>query len=119
MRLYLSSFAMGNHPERLAALAPRGTRASVVVNALDDFPGARQEWLASQSEALERLGFIPEELDLRSYFDSPQRLETDLTCATLLKRRCRSLRSRFRVTCSSAALRRDRLVTISNTPPSQ
>jgi dipeptidase E len=28
MRLYLSSFAMGNHPERLAALAPRGTRGN-------------------------------------------------------------------------------------------
>ncbi len=65
---------MGDHPERLATLAPTGTRASIVVNALDNFPRAREEWLARQSEALENLGFMPEELDLRNYFGSPERL---------------------------------------------
>jgi len=78
MRLYLSSFEMGSHPERLVALASRGTRASIVVNALDNFPYARQEWLARQRETLEALGFVQEELDLRNFFDSPERLASAL-----------------------------------------
>jgi dipeptidase E len=79
MRLYLSSFELGNRPQRLTALVPPGTRTSIVVNALDNFPRAREEWLAHQSESLERLGFIAEELDLRNYFRSPESLGPDLT----------------------------------------
>jgi hypothetical protein len=32
-------------------------------------PAGRDRWLASQTEALDRLGFFAEELDLREYFD--------------------------------------------------
>ncbi len=74
MRLYLSSFELGNRPQRLVALASPRTHASVVVNALDNFPCVRGEWLASQRQALERLGFVVEELDLRNYFGCPERL---------------------------------------------
>jgi hypothetical protein len=39
MRLYLSSFRMGDHPEYLAALAGAPGRSAVVIaNALDDAP---------------------------------------------------------------------------------
>jgi dipeptidase E len=65
---------MGNHPERLAALVPPRTRAMIVVNALDNAPQAREEWLAGQTEDLESIGFAPEELDLRKYFGRPERL---------------------------------------------
>jgi dipeptidase E len=84
MRLYLSSFKIGNHPDRLAALARPGTRARIIVNALDNSPHARKEWLASQSEALKRLGFVPEELDLRKYFAWPERLAPALACSGLI-----------------------------------
>jgi dipeptidase E len=46
----------------------------IVVNALDNAPPAREEWLASQIEDLESIGFAPEELDLRKYFRCPERL---------------------------------------------
>jgi len=42
MRLCLSSFKMGNHPDQLAVLAPPGTRTSIVVNALDKLPRAER-----------------------------------------------------------------------------
>ena len=39
MRLYLSSFRMGGHPDHLAALVGEsGRRAVVIANALDDAP---------------------------------------------------------------------------------
>jgi len=74
MRLYLSSFGLGNRPERLVALVPPRARVKVVVNALDNFPQARDEWLRRERQDLERLGFLPEELDLRDCFGSPSRL---------------------------------------------
>ena len=78
MRLYLSSFGLGNRPERLVALVPPRARVKVVVNALDNFPQARDEWLGRERQDLERLGFLPEELDLRDCFGSPSRLERAL-----------------------------------------
>lgn len=69
---------MGNRPERLVAVVAPGARASVIVNALDNLPHAGEEWLASQTAALENLGFMPEELDLRNYFGAPERLQPDL-----------------------------------------
>lgn len=38
MRLYLSSFRMGDHPEKLARLAGRGASVAVIANAMDDAP---------------------------------------------------------------------------------
>jgi dipeptidase E len=68
MRLYLSSIKTGNCPERLVSLAGNGARVALILNALDNFPGPRAEWLESQTQALKNLGFVPEELDLRDYF---------------------------------------------------
>jgi dipeptidase E len=68
MRLYLSSFELGNQPSRLTSLAGRRKRVALILNALDNRRDARDKWLASQTEALTRLGFIVEELDLRNYF---------------------------------------------------
>ena len=41
MRLYLSSFDLGNRPEELVALAGSARRAAAIVNALDHWPEAR------------------------------------------------------------------------------
>jgi len=84
VRLYLSSSGTGNHHDRLVALAPPGARACVILNALDNFPRAREEWSAEQTAALESLGFVPQQLDLRNYFDSPDGLASALTVAGLI-----------------------------------
>jgi len=68
LRLYLSSFLFGNRPDRLVALAGQGGRAGLILNALDNLPAVRTNWLAAQTEALKALGFAPAEVDLRDHF---------------------------------------------------
>lgn len=70
MRLYLSSFRMGDCAERLLELTRGGRRAVVIANATDTYPPAdRPEAVAREITALSELGFEPTELDLRDYFD--------------------------------------------------
>ena len=78
MRLYLSSMTYGTHPERLVQLAGRGSRVAIVMNALDNFPDEREHFARANQQALQDLGFIADELDLRAYFDAPGRLEQAL-----------------------------------------
>jgi dipeptidase E len=75
MRLYLSSFDLGNRPDELVALAGAARRAAVIVNALDNAPDARARWLAAQTDRLADLGFSVVELDLRRYFGATDRLQ--------------------------------------------
>ena len=75
MRLYLSSFLLGNHAEKLVALAGDGKRAALILNALDNRQEARDRYGVSQTDALSQLGFSVEELDLRKYFGKPDALE--------------------------------------------
>ncbi len=68
MRLYLSSFRLGNRPERLVELAGR-KKALVIANACDLFPEAeRRPRVERELEALSALGFWAQELDLRRHF---------------------------------------------------
>jgi dipeptidase E len=85
MRLYLSSFRMGDHPEHLAALVGKdGRRAVVIANAMDDAPpDVRRAGVELELAALADLGFDAAELDLRGYFDQEQRLRHDLAGACL------------------------------------
>lgn len=80
MRLYLSSFRMGDHPEHLAALVGEdGRRAAIIANAMDDAPPeVRRAGVELELAALADLGFDAAELDLRGYFDQEQRLRHDL-----------------------------------------
>ena len=80
MRLYLSSFRMGDHPEHLVALAGGDGRRSVVIaNAMDDAPpGVRRASVELELAALADLGLGAAELDLRDYFGHQQRLRQDL-----------------------------------------
>jgi dipeptidase E len=75
MRLYLSSFRMGDHPDRMLALL-RGRRAgaevAVIANALDAQAGdERLAGVRREVDALTRLGLRPAEVDLRRFFDRP------------------------------------------------
>ena len=85
LRLYLSSFRMGNHPEHLAALAGGdGRSALVIANALDDAPAeVRRSGLERELAALADLGFDGAELDLRDYWGQEQHLRRDLAGAAL------------------------------------
>ena len=84
MRLYLSSFDLGNCPEELVALAGAARRAAIIVNALDDAPEGRAHWLKAQNDKLVRLGFSVVELDLRGYFGAIDRLKVFLSSIDLV-----------------------------------
>jgi len=80
VRLYLSSFRMGDHPEHLVALAGGdGRRGVIIANAMDDAPlDVRRASVELELAALADLGLGAAELDLRGYFSDPQRLRQDL-----------------------------------------
>jgi dipeptidase E len=66
MKLYLSSFRLGHHPEHLVALLPPKARVAVVCNAIDAEDAAvRREKVADEIRWLTELGLRPGELDLR------------------------------------------------------
>lgn len=81
MRLYLSSFRLGDHPERLVALVGEADRRAVVIaNAMDVAPGdVRRSWAERELADLAGLGFDAAELDLRDYFGDRQRLRGNLS----------------------------------------
>ena len=69
MRLYLSSFDIGNFPEKFQSLFPKPTpRIGIIMNALDHKPKARAEWLEKNKQSLAALDFEVEEIDLRKFF---------------------------------------------------
>jgi hypothetical protein len=80
VRLYLSSFRMGDHPEHLVALTGGDSRRRVVIaNAMDDAPPqVRRAGVELELAALAGLGLDAVELDLCGYFGQEQRLRRDL-----------------------------------------
>jgi dipeptidase E len=76
MKLYLSSYRLGNRALELAQMVGGGKRVGVVRNALDfSSDTARlEEGRAREFKDLQELGLIPEDVDLREYFDAPERL---------------------------------------------
>jgi dipeptidase E len=85
VRLYLSSFRMGDHPEHLLALVGGDHRRSLVIaNAMDDAPpDVRRASVEQELAALADLGLAAAELDLRDYFSQQQRLRPDLAGASM------------------------------------
>lgn len=73
MRMYLSSFDLGNAPSELAGLALAG-RVALIMNALDNRPEGRERWRVGQTRKLEALGLTVRDLDLRDFFGAPDRL---------------------------------------------
>lgn len=70
MKLYLSSFRVGNKNKELARAFGINKKVAVIVNSMD-FLGdvsARQLKVEDESRALREIGLEPEELDLRDYF---------------------------------------------------
>ncbi|WP_434741128.1 Type 1 glutamine amidotransferase-like domain-containing protein [Micromonospora sp. SH-82] len=66
MRLYLSSFRTGRHPDRLVALAGNGRRTALIPNALDGLPAdVRETGLRRDLDDLEAAGLDVTLIDLR------------------------------------------------------
>jgi len=78
MKLYLSSYRLGNRALQLAQMVGGGRRIGVVRNALDfslDMDRIEQG-RTREFEDLQRIGLVPEDLDLKEYFGAPERLES-------------------------------------------
>ncbi|KKR23667.1 MAG: Peptidase E [Candidatus Daviesbacteria bacterium GW2011_GWB1_39_5] len=81
MRLYLSSYKLGDNPEELFNLAGKNKHVGIIFNAGDfDTQEERLIRLEKNIKNLKLLGFTAEEIDLRKYFG-----KTDLLKIFLLK----------------------------------
>jgi len=81
MRLYLSSYLWGNHPEKILELiGSNPKKAAIITNSADQFPEVGIiERLKQDQDFLLSLGITSERLDLRDYFgDRQQELATKL-----------------------------------------
>jgi len=66
VRLYLSSFRLGDHPARLLELAGHGRRLALVANAMDGASSdVRQAGVEREVAELTSLDFLVSEIDLR------------------------------------------------------
>lgn len=75
MRLYLSSFRVGDHPDRLLKLSGRGRRLALIANALDAVQDdVRQAGVDREIAELTSLGFRVTEVDLRDGHEAAQQL---------------------------------------------
>lgn len=82
MRLYLSSYRIGDRAGALLALLGNGKRAAIISNALDNVsPAAREvhrREVYDPHAELASLGVTGEDLDLRHYFGAPAGLAEKL-----------------------------------------
>ena len=79
--MYLSSYHLGNNPEKLKELVNKeNAKAAIILNAADNSEDERRaSYVASQIEELATLGIDSEELDLRNYFNRNQELKAKLS----------------------------------------
>jgi dipeptidase E len=77
MKLYLSSYRLGNHGPELARMVGGARRVGIVRNALDFSTdmGRLERGRVQEFSDLHALGLLPEILDVREYFDASARLQ--------------------------------------------
>ncbi|MEV6321573.1 Type 1 glutamine amidotransferase-like domain-containing protein [Nocardia sp. NPDC051787] len=78
MRLFLSSYRFGAHHDRLVTLAGPPARVAVIGNACDAWPAMRASAITSDLVPLRKLGYAPEEIDLRDFVGRTAELERRL-----------------------------------------
>ncbi|HEY4077387.1 MAG TPA: Type 1 glutamine amidotransferase-like domain-containing protein [Rhizomicrobium sp.] len=82
MKLYLSSYMIGDHADRLLAMAGHNARMAIITNALDAFPMEnRFQYTRTVFDPVEYFlgqGFDPELVDLRYYFGRAAALRESL-----------------------------------------
>ncbi len=71
MRLYLSSYKLGNYPEEFVRLVGRDNKRVAIISNASDYKTPDEKFLSVQREieSLNTLGFLAEEIDLRKYFN--------------------------------------------------
>lgn len=85
MKLYLSSYQVGNETDTLKALVGNNKRVAVICNAIDSADeAARSERVGRELAAMKNLGLEPEEVDLRDYFEKTDMIEGALSGYGLL-----------------------------------
>jgi dipeptidase E len=79
MKLYLSSYNLGDNPEQLIDLIGINKKIAVIANASDlKTIEEREEKVKEEFDHLIEIGLLPEELDLRKYFGKQKDLEKKL-----------------------------------------
>lgn len=80
MKLFLSSFRLGNDPQKLSDLFTGNKKIAVIANAVDHAADAeRDERVTYEMNALRSIGLEPEEIDLRKYFFDNSTLVSDVS----------------------------------------
>lgn len=75
MKLYLSSFRLGDLPEQFAGLFGENKRVAIIPNAKDNYGDLhREQRILEEVEALTAIGLQPEIIDLRNFFQQKERL---------------------------------------------
>lgn len=79
MKLYLSSYRLGNNPEKLIELFSDNKSVAVIANAMDFVDDLQRKEKVEQSiTELQSLGLLSEEIDLRNYFNKQKKLSKKL-----------------------------------------
>jgi dipeptidase E len=85
VRLYLSSFRIGNRPDELRRLLRGRKRTALILNADDYKPDeVRAASLRRELDELKSNGLDPVEVDLREYFTKPDELVPALSSVDLI-----------------------------------
>jgi len=85
MKLYLSSFRLGNNPEKLVAMVGKNKKVAFIANATDYCDKiTRNEKVKEGIANLEELGFEVNEIDLRDYFEKTKELAKKMTEFSLI-----------------------------------
>lgn len=81
MKMYLSSYRLGNNPEKLVELVGQNKRVAVIPNALDfsNEVERRNDGVQREIDDLNKLGLQAEEVNLRKYFGKFNELEQKLS----------------------------------------
>jgi len=81
MKMYLSSFRLGDHFEQLTDLIGPNKKVAVIANSIDfgSDPERRKDGVQREIDDLTKLGLQAEELDLRNYFGKSEDLEKKLS----------------------------------------
>jgi len=80
MKYYLSSFKIGNQVDKLKKLVPNNKKFAYISNALDFSTDLERRTESEKSDIndLENLDFIVEPVDLRKYFNEPEKLKNKI-----------------------------------------
>jgi dipeptidase E len=84
MKLYLSSYRLGENPGALRRLVGRPGRAVLVFNALDGYGAERLKNSEREVDDIAALGYKCAELDLREYFEDFEGLRARLQAVDLI-----------------------------------